>query len=143
MLSTPHILVGGAIVKSIPNPFISIPLAFLSHLIFDFIPHADFSPSLKPKIMFYVFVDYAIGLLFLFWLSLGDPDQTLIILGGISATVPDFISASLRLFNLRFLKALPLNTFHNFHMKVQNRSKSWGALFSIITILISVYILTS
>ena len=143
MLSTPHILVGGVIVKSIPNPFISIPLAFLSHLIFDFIPHWDFSPSLKPKIMLYMFTDYAVGLLLLFWLSLGDPDQTLIILGGILATLPDFISVSLRLLNLRFLKALPLNTFHSFHMKVQNRSKTWGVLFSILTILISTYILIS
>ncbi len=143
MLSTPHILVGGVIVKSIPNPLISIPLAFLSHLIFDSIPHWDFSPSLKPKIMLYMFVDYAVGIIFLFWLSLGDTNQILIILGGISATLPDFTSVSLRLLNLRFLKAMPLNTFHSFHMKVQNRSKSWGALFSILTILISAYILIS
>jgi len=39
MLETPHVAVGAAIATKIPNPFISIPLAFASHVVLDKIPH--------------------------------------------------------------------------------------------------------
>lgn len=39
MLETPHVAVGAAIALKIPNPFISIPLAFASHFVLDRIPH--------------------------------------------------------------------------------------------------------
>ena len=39
MLETPHVAVGAAIVAAIPNPLISIPLAFASHFILDMTPH--------------------------------------------------------------------------------------------------------
>ncbi len=142
MLSTPHILVGGAIVKFIPNPLISLPLAFLSHFLFDFIPHWDFKISLKPNLLLSAFADYAIGLSLIFWLSLGDVDQLVILLGGISATLPDFVLGSQRVLNLKFLEIWPLNLMNNFHMEIQNRvSVFWGLVFSIITILASTYIL--
>lgn len=44
MLELPHALLGAAIATKIPNPLISIPLAFLSHLPIDMIPH--WNPSL-------------------------------------------------------------------------------------------------
>lgn len=142
MLSTPHILVGGAIVKSIPNPYISLPLAFISHFLFDAIPHWDFAPSLRPKTLLFMFIDYAIGLFLLFGLSLGEVGQLLIIIGGISATLPDFILAVWRLFDLKFLKITPLNTLNGFHLGIQNRiSVLWGSVFSTITILVSAYII--
>lgn len=39
MLETPHVAVGAAIALKIPNPLISIPLAFASHFILDRVPH--------------------------------------------------------------------------------------------------------
>lgn len=39
MLETPHAVVGAAIASKIPNPFIAIPLAFLSHFALDMTPH--------------------------------------------------------------------------------------------------------
>lgn len=44
MLELPHTVVGAAIGLKIPNPLISLPLAFASHFIFDLIPH--WNPSL-------------------------------------------------------------------------------------------------
>jgi len=44
VLESSHVAVGAAIASKIPNPFISIPLAFLSHFVFDFVPH--WNPSL-------------------------------------------------------------------------------------------------
>lgn len=39
MLETPHVALGLAIATAIPNPYISIPLAFTSHFILDMVPH--------------------------------------------------------------------------------------------------------
>lgn len=39
MLETPHVIVGAAIAVAIPNPFLAIPLAFLSHFALDMAPH--------------------------------------------------------------------------------------------------------
>lgn len=39
MLETPHALVAAAIAAKIPNPVISLPLAFASHFVLDMTPH--------------------------------------------------------------------------------------------------------
>lgn len=44
MLELPHTVIGAAIGTKIPNPLISIPLAFISHFLLDLIPH--WNPSL-------------------------------------------------------------------------------------------------
>ena len=48
MLETPHVAVGAAIATKIPNPLISIPLAFCSHFILEMIPH--WNPHLNTEI---------------------------------------------------------------------------------------------
>lgn len=39
VLETPHVLVAAAIATKIPNPLISLPLAFGSHFLFEKVPH--------------------------------------------------------------------------------------------------------
>jgi hypothetical protein len=39
MLETPHVIVGAAIASKIPNPYIAIPMAFLSHFVLEKVPH--------------------------------------------------------------------------------------------------------
>lgn len=39
MLETPHVVLGAAIAIKIPNPWIAIPLAFMSHFVLDKVPH--------------------------------------------------------------------------------------------------------
>lgn len=39
MLETPHVALGAAIALKIPNPAISIPLAFASHFFLEMVPH--------------------------------------------------------------------------------------------------------
>src|SRR3989304_7989350 len=41
MLLTPHTAVGIALGAAIPNPIISVPLAFISHFALDMVPHWD------------------------------------------------------------------------------------------------------
>lgn len=51
MLETPHVIVGATIATKIPNPLISIPLAFASHFVLDRIPH--WNPHLNTEIKKY------------------------------------------------------------------------------------------
>jgi hypothetical protein len=46
MLYTPHFLTGAAIIKTVPNPVLGLPLALLSHVALDLLPHHDF--EIKP-----------------------------------------------------------------------------------------------
>jgi hypothetical protein len=48
MLETPHVVIGAAIATKIPNPFISIPLAFASHFLLEQIPH--WNPHLNTEL---------------------------------------------------------------------------------------------
>jgi len=41
MLLTPHTAAGVAIASLLPEPWLAIPLSFLSHFVLDFIPHWD------------------------------------------------------------------------------------------------------
>jgi len=41
MLSTPHVLVGGAIGRHVRAPYLALPLALVSHFALDAIPHVD------------------------------------------------------------------------------------------------------
>lgn len=49
MTATAHALVSGAIAASIPNPFLSIPLSFVSHLVMDTVPHWDFGTNWRTR----------------------------------------------------------------------------------------------
>lgn len=39
MLETPHVAVGAAIAMKVGNPYLALPLALLSHIVLDRIPH--------------------------------------------------------------------------------------------------------
>lgn len=144
MLSTPHILVGAAIVKAIPNPVISLPLAFLSHFALDSIPHWDGSPKapFNKKTSFGIIADYAFGLTILYLLTSGLDNQTLIILGGFLGTLPDFILGTYRHFVSIFSQYSFVRIPNEFHMTIQRNVTFWpGLVISIITSAISILIL--
>jgi hypothetical protein len=49
MTATSHALVSGAIVASIPDPALSLPLAFFSHFLMDAVPHWDFGTDWRGR----------------------------------------------------------------------------------------------
>src|SRR4030067_1371296 len=98
MLSTPHLLVGAAIARSIPNPAISIPAAFFSHFVLDAAPHWDGSPEapFSKKVIVGASIDYLFGASLIFLFTQGDPRQITILAGAFTATLPDFVMAASR-----------------------------------------------
>lgn len=77
MLETPHVILGATIASKIPNPLISLPLVFLSHLLLDQIPH--WNPNLGKEMRklgkisrpskLIILGDVALSLGFGFWIA--------------------------------------------------------------------------
>lgn len=102
MLYTPHFLTGAAIVKMIPNPVIGLPLAFLSHILLDLLPHYDFGikPGMKVRdilnmkekrtflLLGALVFDIILMIVAFLWLFF-TKSNFLMLLGGIVAILPD------------------------------------------------------
>jgi hypothetical protein len=115
MLYTPHFLVGAAILKYIPNPLIGLPLALLSHVALDLIPHNDFdiTPGMtlkevllkdkkKRKILLGALVidglllTASAGWIYLSnWTNWSNLAKGKLLFGGLVAILPDLIEQSL------------------------------------------------
>lgn len=123
MLYTPHFLVGAAILKYFPNPVIGFPLALLSHVALDLIPHNDFDitpgmtlkdvlikdPKKRKILLGALFLDGMLLLISAYWVywnnwaNLANWGREKMILGGLAAILPDLIEQSLLLLG----KSLP------------------------------------
>ncbi len=146
MLSTPHLLVGAAIIKIVPEPAIALPLAFLSHFVFDSVPHWDGSPKapFNTKTSFAIIVDYLIGLSLIFIATAGLENQILYFAGGFLATLPDFILGTYRHFTSYFEKYAFIAIPNRFHMSIQRNVTFWPGLgITIVTSGICLFILNS
>lgn len=105
MLETPHALVGAAIATKIPNPVISLPLAFASHFVLDMVPH--WNPHLNTETKKFGKVSHSttvmIALDVVFALVLGSTvainyandtfHMTTIFLGAFAGVLPDVVEA--------------------------------------------------
>ncbi len=146
MLSTPHLLVGAAIVKTIPNPVISLPLAFLSHFALDSEPHWDGSPKapFSLKTSSWIIVDYLIGSSLVLLLAVGLENQLLICFGAFLGTLPDFILGTYRHMETTFAKYDFVRIPNQFHMSIQrNIPFKPGLVVTTLTSLLSILILLS
>ena len=147
MLELPHTLVGAAIASRIPQPHIALPLAFISHFLFDLIPH--WNPSLYQETKKYgrptkkstkiVIIDTSVSLLagFLiasrFW-----PDwqrMVLIILACFAAVVPDVVEGFYFFLGIRSKFLINLIEFQHRHQG--KAAKIPGLLIQAVVILIS------
>lgn len=140
MLETPHVIIGAAIATKIPNPLLSIPLAFASHFILDMVPHwnphintelknGGITKKSKSIIVFDVLLGLASGSAIAFSKGGTDINHTIfILLACFAAVLPDVMegpyfflgwknSAIKRL--LSFQKAIQVDTTFAIGMTVQ------------------------
>ncbi len=146
MLLTPHTLVGLAIAKQIPNPFLSAPLALLSHFVLDSIPHWDFFTNghdLYRWRKWSIALDFTLGLFFgLFFIFQSLPNQTQAFNYGLCAfmaCLPDGMEAPKVLFDKEWrLSNMILAFQHRIHFRAQ---LPWGAIPQLILIGLSLIFL--
>jgi hypothetical protein len=111
MLYTPHFLTGAAVMNVVPDPFIGLPLALLSHFMLDATPHHDFdvTPGVTIKDLFdfkekkniftviAVAVDGLLMTMAFIWIFTTQHNYMLL-LGGVVGISPDVFEQSFLLF---------------------------------------------
>ena len=151
MLATPHILIGAAIGKAVPENFWAVVvLGILSHYLVDALPHFDQAVEGKPKIKQYIIaaLDIVVGVLALYLILNSKASNlnlaTPIILGAAAALFPDFLD-NLPVFSDWLHKNKFFNQEYWFHNKIQWASGKkwmfWGILTQILVVGICVWYL--
>lgn len=117
MISTNHVLGGTAIALAVKQPALAIPLAFLSHFVFDVTPHWDYygeGQVATPKWWRAWILDGTGSGLVLVLLALAAPQYAwTVVLSGFCAELPDF-------FWVYYIKAgEPQLPFFRFHKWIQ------------------------
>lgn len=69
MTATGHAVIGTVIAAKVGNPALAIPLALVSHIVADFIPHWDTATNRDKKGMQRVFYESVVDVLLSFFLS--------------------------------------------------------------------------
>ena len=150
MLLTPHTLVGVAIATNISNPFLAIPLAFISHFLGDKVPHWDFYSNTKKEdrvtgwrplaVMGDLAIGVAVGVSYTTYFLWVKQDVALAIsafICGIASVLPDALSG------LTIIGGKE-NKFLGILNKIQSKMQfqaplPWGILTQVAVILISLY----
>jgi len=118
MLIISHVIIGATIAKAIPNPLVSIPLAFLSHFLLDMIPHAQaptgegYRPNNKTYIV--VVIDIIASLVFLYFVGLSF--EMLIVV--FASVLPDLLD--LTRYDRHFYRIFRIA--YDFHDKIQRET---------------------
>lgn len=97
MTASAHAVVGASIVTLVPDPIISLSLAFVSHFVGDKLPHWDVMTDkhkTKKQIVLQSAADVItsftlVGVIFVYLLKVADP--TLVFLGAFVAQLPDWL----------------------------------------------------
>ncbi|OGZ64378.1 MAG: hypothetical protein A2812_03145 [Candidatus Staskawiczbacteria bacterium RIFCSPHIGHO2_01_FULL_36_16] len=146
MILTCHIILAAAIAVKIPNAFLAVTLAFLSHYLLDFFPHIEYpieniknkqwSKSLPDFLN--VFLDFFSGILIIL-LFLGT--QPIIFIAAFFAILPDIMNYFYLIYQNEFLK---IN--HDLHEKIhflKNKkiSELWRITSQALTIIISIILI--
>ncbi len=102
MTATAHALVSGAIVAAIPNPVISLSLAFVSHFIMDLIPHWDFGTNWRSRSKAFTgmiaIADTIIGFTVTYLLFSGKVATPLLLTAAAVGNLPDWLEAPYYIF---------------------------------------------
>lgn len=162
MIISSHFIAGAAVGKLTGNPILAVVIGFIFHFIMDLVPHWNYGYKhlqkaktlllvlLDPLLVFVIFL--AIGL------ARGYDTATWIntFIGGFACVLPDLIEFIIRVFKIK-----PLVFFLKFHRAVHwfdkspediwesgeelnpstKKRVSWGLLYQIPFVIVSIYLL--
>ncbi len=103
----------------IPNPWVGLPLAFLSHFGVDMLPHWNWEPDARPLSLLGIVLDLILLEILVAYLAFRSPLQLGIAAGAFFAILPDLVEAPYIFlgFNNRYLKKLC-----DFQKNIQNKT---------------------
>jgi len=144
MLDASHAIIGASLAKLIPNPYVGLPLSFLSHFIGDLFPHWDLNTRgkwgklNKFKLITIALTDAGIG--FSIGFLLFSSHVPFWYLAGMmfTAQLPDWFEAPYHVFNWKFSPfSLMKKLQSRLHWKL---NYPWGLITQIIAILLIIYL---
>lgn len=142
MLETPHVALGAAIAVAIPNPLISVPLAFASHFILDMVPH--WNPHINTEMkkygkltrptLFIIGVDLILAIALTIFVAKTNP---YIYLASFMSILPDIAEGPYFIFGWRNRY---LDVVLRFQRSIQaSANMFWGLATQILIIIASMY----
>jgi hypothetical protein len=140
MIGFNHGLTGGLIAHFLPLP-VALPLALASHFLMDMLPHYGIPNSQRDKSSFWkiFFVIDAFATLGLAIYAILD-NHVDMFLGGLFATMPDYIWVGRIIKTRSFNLSNNTNKFTKWHVKIQGYERPWGIWVEIPLALILFYI---
>ncbi len=144
MTATNHAIMGAIIVAVIPQPLVSLPLAFVSHFVLDSLPHAGGEPTEKWCYIKTIWVIDSILLLILFsFLYFVKDSGWYVIIGAMLAESPDLAWVYRYAWIEKWGKLRPkkLNAFNQFHSRIQKYEFKNGIYIEIVWLVVTAFIL--
>lgn len=136
MTATNHVLTGVLIVALVPNPLISLPLAFLAHFVLDALPHFGDThnrAAVFKNLKYILAADMLIAsAVLLAILGLQPANWPLLILGGVLCASPDLMWMPNYLRYLLHKPTKPSNWLMRFHTWIQWGERPWGILVELV-----------
>jgi len=136
MTATAHALIGASIAAKIGNPWLAIPIAIISHIALDLVPHWDAGTNKRQKTLeklrLEAIVDVLLGfaLSYLIFWSRVDPIYMFIII--IASQLPDWLQVPTSMFNI---KVPPFTWVYQLGHKTQTRMQlPWGLVTQIVIV---------
>jgi hypothetical protein len=151
MLLTPHVFVGLAIAKAVPNPFIAVPLSFILHFFGDKVPHWDFYSNTSREerlrgwrpvaVMADLGLGIAVGLtftLYALWVK-NDPSLAIrVFLCGIASVLPDALETP-HIFTTTKYKFVEKLT--DIQRRIQTQAPlPWGILTQVVVMVLCLFL---
>lgn len=139
MTATSHAIIGTIIAAKIGNPYIAIPLAFISHIAADFFPHWDTATNsktkTKKKVLFDSFIDVFASLaatILLVTKLFPETDLLYAFFIAFISQLPDWLMAPYYFFHIKLFKP-----FYNFQKIFDRRlNKPWGIINQVAILLL-------
>lgn len=147
MRAVVHVAAGAAIVATIQNPWISLPVAVLSHFVLDALPHyGDIKAHRAQQLAeqrWAVPLDALAALVVLLAIVIVYPDQPwLVALGGVLCASPDIGHVFPFVRYLRTGDASPARDWlSRFHDKIQWCERRWGIAVELPFLAVMLYVL--
>ena len=91
MLNTVHVTAAAAIVVAIPDPVVSLPLALVSHIVLDTVPHWNWSPGKTMVGKLASINDGLIAIIVILGLSIYLNNSWVVLAAGLLSMLPDVI----------------------------------------------------
>ncbi len=143
MLTTTHAIAGAAIASVIPNPAISLPLAFGGHFVLDKIPHLpgdDTKKKLVKRVYLVVLIDVFVALAGTLFLA-RTTSNNLIVWGALAGSIMDIDAIFYHGKFVDIFKTPLPKPLSRLHGGVQNETDSiWGIVIQLAIIALSVYL---